>query len=698
MMTENGSNSSSFLSVVWPDMRRFFAAIVLVVASLCCAAQPVQAQSPEEIASRKHTNPIVSLNASVGVGSIDAYVSAYLETGAPLSIEQVISGTIANQFKPIKSRVAEFGYYEKGIWLKISVQNASPETLKQLLVMHANFMPDMDVYFVHDNKIDLLLHQNARSSFKSRPITYHKLVAPLEIPPHVQGDILIRYKTQGRTALPVSLETPLSFAESTNSRVTIDFIFYGIMAMFVIASLLGRMFWRNPTFIAYAFYAASVLFYIFQRDGYAFQYLWPNAPVWNNFASLPIGASLPFFAVFFTRAYLNSNKLHSVIDKILIGIVIMQLSVVCSAWVIGTSNAKQLAIMTTMLSISIYFGIGIATFLKYGRRTLFFVIGWSGLLFAAVTMTMVHWSPIDVLRSKSIDLMRIAFVFDALMLGLASVVSVVDIQKDREKLVSEQMDALSTNLDLHTRLGRLEQKYHFMQSFAERASQRVVDTKHDLRQPLFALRSALSEFTGAGKTTKSRDEIEQSLTYIEGMVETVFEEALEQGEVPAPREGDGAELVKVDKLFSSLLTMFRSDAEKNSIDLKTISSTQSIYAAPFPVLRILSNFIQNAIRYAPGARITLGARRCGDLLSLEVHDTGPGMDAAELDAVKERYQRGETALNKAKDEAGKGLGLGLSIVEKLVNENQLEWTITSDKGRGTVAKLRVPIASTTNDI
>ena len=688
-MTENGFKYFPFAPEVHLNIWRRLMAIVLVFFYLCSAALHSFAQSPEDVTPNNDTIPIVSLDASKGFGSIDGYVSAYLETDKRLSLDKVMFSPIAKEFKRLESRVPEFGYYEKGIWLKISVQNVTQDKLDQFLVMHTNFMPDMDVYFVSESKVNHVLHQNTKSLFKSRPIKYHLLVAPLEILPHAQGDIYIRYRSEGITALPVSLETPLSFAETTNKRVTIDFIFYGIMAMFILASLLGRIFWRNLTFISYALYAASVLFYIFQRDGYAFQYLWPNAPVWNNFSSLPIGASLPVFAVFFTRAYLNSNKLHPFIDKVLIGIVIMQISVILSAWVLGGSNAKQLAVMTTTLSIVIYFGIGIAAYLKYGRRTLFFVIGWLGILVAAVTMTLVHWSPIDILRSESIDLMRIAFVFDAFMLGLASVVSVVEIQKDRENLVQEQMGVLSTNLDLHTRLGRLEQKYHFMQNFAERASQRVVDTKHDLRQPLFALRSALSEFTESSESTKSRDEIEQSLTYIEGMVETVFEEVLEQGEVPAPREEDGAEQVEVDKLFSSLLTMFRNDAEKNEISLKAVSCGQSIYAPPFPVLRILSNFIQNAIRYAPGARITIGARRSGDHLSLEVHDTGFGIDESELDIIKQRYRRGEEADDEGADN---GLGLGLSIVEKLVKENGLRWSIISKKGHGTVAKLLVPIA------
>ena len=635
------------------------------------------------------TTSVVELKENSGTGWVNDSVSFYLETDEPIGIDQIITPPLSNKFMRLKTQMPEFGYFDKGIWLKISVRNQTSKTLPQMLIMHANFMPEMDVYYVVDETKTHILHQNRRSAFRSRSIKYHQLVAPFTISAGDKGDIYIRYKSEGITSLPVSLETPVSFAETTNKRVTIDFIFYGIMAMFILASLLGRLFWRNPTFITYALYAASVLFYIFQRDGYAFQYLWPNAPTWNNFSSLPIGASTVVFAALFTRSYLNSNRLHHNIDKLLIGIVIMQLSVIGSAWIIGGSEAKQLAVMTTTLSILILFGIGVTAYLNYGRRALFFVIGWFGILFASVTMTLVHWSPLDFLRSESLDLMRMAFVFDAFMLGLASVVSVVEIQKDREKLADEQINTLSTNLDLHTRLGRLEQKYNLMQSFAERATQRVENTAHDLRQPLFALRSAISNFSTSGKSENGRKEIEDSLTYIEGLVETELTEAFEQEEVPAPRQADGAEMVKVEKLFSSLSTMFKSEAEKNKIDLKFVNSETSIYAPPFPVLRILANFLSNAIRYAPGERIIVGARRQGNYTSLEVHDTGPGMDTSELERVRQRYKRGKKA---DEGNAEKGLGLGLSIVDKLAKENQLEWAITSKTAHGTVAKLRVPVA------
>ena len=622
-------------------------------------------------------------------GPIDRFITYYLETEERIPLNLVSSPPLRDRFVPIETSAADFGYYSKGMWIKIPVRNLSELDQDRLLILHTNFMVDMDVYWVTNNTVIHALEQNRHSKFTSRPINYHQLVAPITFEGGTSGDIYIRYTSEGNTVLPVSLETAISFARTTNSRVTIDFVFYGIMMMFVSASLIGRLFWNNPTFIAYSCYAASVLLFIFQRDGYAFQYLWPQAPEWNTLSSLPIGTSLSLFAAIFTRAYLNTKRLHPVIDKILTGIVVMQITIALSFLVIGPSAAKKLALVTTTISIVAFCGIGVAAYRKYGRQTLFFLIGWSGILCASMIMTLVHWVNIDLSRAQSLDIMRIAFVFDAMMMGLASVFSIVEIQRDREKLSEERIGVLNENLELHNRFSRLEQKYHLAQTLAETNSQRLVDTTHDLRQPLYALRSAMGDALSQKPSAPDRiEEIKQSLNYIEELVEATLDMAIEEEETRKGAPPDSQEDITVCKLFSALDTMFAKEASDNAVDLKIVPSSKAIRTIPFPILRIMTNFISNAIRHSKTDELLIGVRKRGDFLSLEVHDTGVGMSADQLAKVKQRYARGDDT-----EENDNGKGVGLSIVSKLAEQHELKWSLDSRVGVGTVARVIVPIAN-----
>ncbi|MEZ5892456.1 MAG: sensor histidine kinase [Parvularculaceae bacterium] len=619
-------------------------------------------------------------------GSINDYVSYYLETDGAVSLNEITQTEFSEKFAPTETEEPVFGFQTNGIWLSIAMRNDTPSDQERIVILHTNFMREIAAYWVTSEKTETLLEQNAKSVFSTRRVPYHELAAPMVIPGGAEGRLYIHYSSEGNTTLPISLETPLSFALVTARRVTIDFVFYGVMAMFIIASIAGRMFWRNNTFVAYSLYAASVLLYIFQRDGYAFQYLWPNVPVWNNLSSLPLGASLPVFAAIFTRSYLQTKTIHPALDKVLIGVILAQAAVIGSAFVIGQSEAKKIALLSTTLSVIIFFMIGVIAYRKYGGRTIFFVAGWFGLLCASIIMSVAHWiESVNITRAMSLDVMRVSMVFDAFMMGLASVFSIVDLQKEREQLDKERIAVLNNNLTLHHRLARLEQKYHLAQTLAETNSRRLVDTTHDLRQPLYALRSAISEALSQKSLGSRAGEIEHSFDYIEELVEAALKNAIDEDEAGRGLEQNQPETIEVSKVFSALQTMFEADAKTQSIDFKIIPTSLDIKSRPFPILRIMSNFVSNAIRYGANGRVLVGVKRRGGDISLEVHDTGPGMTEQELSLVAQRYVRGEAA-----DKDSAGMGVGLSIVAKLAQEEGLRWSLESEKGRGTVARLFVP--------
>jgi signal transduction histidine kinase len=142
------------------------------------------------------------------------------------------------------------------------------------------------------------------------------------------------------------------------------------------------------------------------------------------------------------------------------------------------------------------------------------------------------------------------------------------------------------------------------------------------------------------------------------------------------------EMTEIVEVFSAIEAMFKSEALERRVDLRIVPCGATVSVPPFDVLRVLSNLTSNAVRYAPGERVLVGARRRGDRLSLEVHDSGPGMSAEELERCRKRTARG--------DGVEEGYGLGLSIVARLVDEYDLEWHIDSIEGQGTRIRVLVP--------
>jgi two-component system sensor histidine kinase TctE len=122
-----------------------------------------------------------------------------------------------------------------------------------------------------------------------------------------------------------------------------------------------------------------------------------------------------------------------------------------------------------------------------------------------------------------------------------------------------------------------------------------------------------------------------------------------------------------------------------------------IAASPLMLRELLSNLIDNALRYTPaGGSVTVRVRRDGEQAILEVEDTGPGIAPAERARVFERFYR-------ILDSGAPGSGLGLAIVREIAHQHGAEVDVfnnprsTLKKSPGSVFRLTFPPPETSHD-
>ena len=106
--------------------------------------------------------------------------------------------------------------------------------------------------------------------------------------------------------------------------------------------------------------------------------------------------------------------------------------------------------------------------------------------------------------------------------------------------------------------------------------------------------------------------------------------------------------------------------------------------------RIVRNLVANAVTYTTSGGVLIGARRRGDMLRVEVWDTGWGIAASDREQIfEEFYQVGNPERDRTK-----GVGLGLAIVKRLavLLDHRLE--LRSQPSRGSCFAIEVPLATT----
>jgi two-component system CheB/CheR fusion protein len=183
---------------------------------------------------------------------------------------------------------------------------------------------------------------------------------------------------------------------------------------------------------------------------------------------------------------------------------------------------------------------------------------------------------------------------------------------------------------------------------------------HDLRQPL----QSLALLQGL-LLAKVRDEgaqnllgrLEQTLTTMSGMLNTMLDINQIEAGVVQPQPVDFV----IGDLMERVRGEFVDQAQAQKLDLRLVRSSRVLHSDPAMIEQMLRNLVSNALKYTRRGKILLGCRRIGDVLRIETWDTGVGIAASQLDAIFDEYHQ----IDNAARERSLGLGLGLSIVQRL---------------------------------
>jgi signal transduction histidine kinase len=103
---------------------------------------------------------------------------------------------------------------------------------------------------------------------------------------------------------------------------------------------------------------------------------------------------------------------------------------------------------------------------------------------------------------------------------------------------------------------------------------------------------------------------------------------------------------------------------------------------------LLSNLLGNAIRYSrSGGKVVLRVQKAGDVLRLQVEDTGIGIPQEDLNRIFEEFYRSPNA----REHTTAGTGLGLAIVKAVVERHGGSISVDSTLGQGTRFTVDFPL-------
>ena len=196
---------------------------------------------------------------------------------------------------------------------------------------------------------------------------------------------------------------------------------------------------------------------------------------------------------------------------------------------------------------------------------------------------------------------------------------------------------------------------------------------HDLRTPLARLRLR----AGLVDDDETREALEQDLDEMTGMLDSLLAYLGGRQESETPRLTD---------LATMCMTVVNAAVDAGAHATYRGPERLAVHIRVSSVKRALENLVQNALIY--GERADVSLLRIRDRVILRVDDTGPGIPESQRARVLEAFER----LDDARARNTAGLGLGLSIVNRVAQQEGGEFILANKPTGGLRAELRLPFA------
>jgi signal transduction histidine kinase len=271
-------------------------------------------------------------------------------------------------------------------------------------------------------------------------------------------------------------------------------------------------------------------------------------------------------------------------------------------------------------------------------------------------------------------------VSDKKILGLLSIRDVLEV---RLQTIEEHFQAL-------TRAEQEAYKARIEAELSNRAKTEFLhNISHELKTPLHAIIGFADLLTGQPLAQEQLDylnDIAQSGRHLLEIVENLLDLSRIDLKELDPRE----ETLSIPSLISTCVHVVSERAERNGVNLNVEADAElpMLCADRRMTKQMLTNLLSNAVKFTPkGGQVSIDCAKDTDAgLRVRVTDTGIGIAPEHLATVLEPFRQAESATTRRYD----GIGLGLTLVNAMIQAHGGALSLESEPGTGTVATLCFP--------
>jgi two-component system, OmpR family, phosphate regulon sensor histidine kinase PhoR len=245
--------------------------------------------------------------------------------------------------------------------------------------------------------------------------------------------------------------------------------------------------------------------------------------------------------------------------------------------------------------------------------------------------------------------------------------------------------------NLETTVAQLQHEHTELEKLERIRKDFVINVSHELRTPLASIQGYTETLIdGALHDPANNMRFLGIIRHNAERLARLTADLLTLSRIEQKRQKFEFEPHMVNRLIHDAFELVRPIAEKSSIRLIEEDAPEDtmVYCDSEAVSQILSNLLDNAIKYTPaGGEIAVGARPVNDAVEFYVRDSGTGIPEEDLPRLFERFYR----VDKARSRELGGTGLGLSIVKHLVAAHNGTARVESKLQQGSTFYFTLPM-------
>ena len=546
---------------------------------------------------------------------LESYFSVLEDAGQQLTLEDVLRPAMQRTFvaagetaHPLNYRFTPSAY-----WFRLTLRNDASTAIDRMIEIKFPMLSHVDFHQPKASGGYRSVLTGAALPFATRAYPNRFFVFPVTLPANASQTVYFRVKSDNGVLIPATLWEPQAFHATERNEYLVQSAYFGLAAALILYNLLLFFTLHDLVYLLYSVFAAAMALTISAANGFAVEFIWPQASYWSN-VSFNVLFSLALAAqITFIRRTLDLKSIAPRIDdflKLLVGVALL-LAVVLLVSL--QTFAGPASVMWAMMGFALLAVLVYCATVKKQRIAALFVIAFSMLLLGGMmvelkTLALIphnDFTQQGLQLGSALEILLLAFTlayrFNLIRRQATAVVERSNTDLARHLQAKEwELNAAHQKLREGERLQILSQE-----------RQRFMEDMHD----------------GMGSSLISALRVVERGRLDEADVAQVLKSCIDDLRLAI----DSMEPVGADLLLLLATLRFRIGRRLEDSGLRLKWDVQPVAPldwlepkASLHILRILQEAFSNIIKHANATEITVATRMQGDQVAVSVRDNGNG--------------------------------------------------------------------------